>query len=81
MEGCKLLTGTINAKVLPDPVFAAPRTSLPCKAKPMVCLCISVTTRYWASCNPSVCSVGRESSGGKGDKKKKGQYLKLNLKQ
>lgn len=38
IEGCKLLTGTIKANVLPDPVFAAPSTSLPCKAKPMVCL-------------------------------------------
>lgn len=49
----KLLTGTRKAKVLPDPVLAAPRTSLPCKANPMVCFCISVTKRYWASCKPA----------------------------
>lgn len=30
-----------------------PRTSLPCKANPMVCFCISVTKRYWASCKPA----------------------------
>lgn len=45
---------------MPDPVFAAPSTSLPCKAKPMVCLCISVTMRYWASCSPSIWGVRRE---------------------
>ncbi len=47
-----LLTGIMKAKVFPEPVFAAPRTSLPCKAKPIVCLWISVGCLYWASWRP-----------------------------
>lgn len=61
---------------MPDPVFAAPSTSLPCKAKPMVCLCISVTTRYWASCNPSICRVGREERMWEGKRNKKKERKK-----
>lgn len=35
-------TGIRKASVLPLPVFAAPKISLPCKAKPMLCRWISV---------------------------------------
>lgn len=35
-------TGIRKANVLPLPVFAAPKISLPCKARPMLCLWMSV---------------------------------------
>ena len=47
------LTGTIKARVLPDPVFAAPSMSCPCRARPMDSLWISVGTLYLCDFNPA----------------------------
>lgn len=53
-NGALILTGIMKARVFPDPVFAAPRTSRPHNEWGREALCISVITLYLAPFNPSL---------------------------